>query len=84
MIPSFGVQLFWMIAIGITIGYASYYLFLNYSIRLSLSLAFGTFGAVLTGMIALFFEFVLPLMYAVLGAVTFLFIANAFLTQVEE
>lgn len=84
MMPSIGVQLFWMFTIGITIGFISYYLFLNYSIRLSLSLAFGTLGAVLGGIIALFFEFVLPLMYSVLGAVTFLFIANAFLTQVDE
>lgn len=81
MIPSLGVQLFWMFAIGLTIGYAGYFMFMKYSIRLWLSITLGTLGAVCMGLIAHFFAFELPLMYAVLGSVTFLFIANAFLSQ---
>lgn len=83
MVPSFGAQLFWMIAIGLILGYASYFVFIKYSIRLGLSISLGTLGAVLIGGIAYYFAFDLPLMYSILGAVTFLFIANAFLSQEE-
>lgn len=83
MIPSLGVQLFWMIAIGLTVGFASYFIFMKYSIRLGVSITLGTLGAVLMGVIAYYFAFGLPLMYSILGAVTFLFIANVFLSQEE-
>lgn len=81
MIPSVGVQLFWMVAIGLAIGYAGYFMFLKYSISMGLSISIGTLGAVFMGMTTYYFAFSMPLMYAVLGSITFLFIANAFLSQ---
>lgn len=80
MIPSLGAQLFWMIAIGLTIGYAGHFIFLKYSIDLVLSITLGALGSIVMGLIAYYFAFELPLMYAVLGAVMFLFIANSFLS----
>ncbi|HLR32619.1 MAG TPA: hypothetical protein VK074_09020 [Fodinibius sp.] len=78
---SLGAQLFWMITIGLTIGYASHYLFLKYSISLGLSIGTGIVGAVCAGLISYHLAYSLPLMFAVLGSLTFLFIANAFLSQ---
>lgn len=83
MMSSLGAKIFWMISIGLILGYASYFVFMKYSIRLGLSLFLSTLGAVLVGMIAYYFAFDLPLMYAVLGGILFLFLANAFLSQEE-
>lgn len=77
---SFGVQIFWMISLGLVIGYIGHFLYLKYSVPTWLSLLLSTLGAVLMGIIAHFMAFDLPLMYAFLGAIIFLFIGNAFLS----
>ncbi len=78
---SFGAQLFWMIALGLLLGYVSHYFYLKYSVPIWLSLGLSTAGAVLVGVLAHILAFDLPLMYALLGAVLFLFIGNLFLSQ---
>lgn len=78
---SFGTQLFWMIALGLFLGYVSHYVYLKYSVPIWLSLGLSTTGAVVMGMLAHFLVFDLPLMYALLGAVLFLFVGNLFLSQ---
>ncbi|MCW9706853.1 hypothetical protein [Fodinibius salsisoli] len=80
---SFGAQLFWMIALGLTLGYFSHYIYLKYSVPIWLSLALSTAGAVLMGVLAHLLVFGLPLMYALLGSVIFLFVGNLFLSQEE-
>lgn len=78
---SFGAQLFWMISLGLLIGYISHFLYLKYSVPTWLSLTLSTTGAVLMGGLAYFSAFGLPLIYALLGAVLFLFVGNVFLSQ---
>lgn len=78
---SFGAQLFWMIALGLLLGYVSHYIYLKYSVPIWLSLALSTTGAVIMGVLAHVSAFDLPLMYAILGAILFLFVGNIFLSQ---
>lgn len=73
-----GVELFWMIALGLLIGFVAYFIYGDRGMDLWPSTLTGTAGAVITGIIAAFFEFSLPLVYAFLGSVSIIFIANAF------
>ena len=81
MMPSMGVQLFWMIALGLVIGYAGYFIYQKNGVGLGLSLGISTLGAVVMGLITYYASFDLPMMYATLGAITFLFVTNVFLQK---
>ena len=81
MAPSVGVQLFWMIALGLVVGYAGYFIYQKRGVDLGFSLAISTLGAVVMGLITYYASFDLPMMYAALGAVTFLFVTNVFLQK---
>ena len=81
MVPSVGAQLFWMIALGLVVGFASYFIYQKRGVGLGLSLAVSTLGAVIMGLITYYASFDLPMMYATLGAITFLFVTNIFLQK---
>ncbi len=74
----FGVELFWMIALGLFIGFIAYFIYGDQGMGLRSSTFTGVAGAVVTGIIAALLEFSLPLVYAFLGSVSIIFIANAF------
>lgn len=73
-----GVLLFWMITFGALIGYAGYFIYGREGVSLIPSTLMGTAGAVIVGLITYFLDFSLPLAYAMLGAVAFLFVTNVF------
>ena len=79
MTPSVGVQLFWMIALGSTIGFIGHYIYREQGVALGSSIIVATAGAVVMGLVAHYLSYDLPGMYAFLGAITFLFIANVFM-----
>lgn len=81
MVPPLGVQIFWMIALGSTLGFAAYYAFFKHGVGLLGSVLTGTLGAVIVGVITYVASFDLPMMYAVLGSITFLFVTNVFLQK---
>lgn len=81
MTPPFGAQLFWMISIGLLVGYVGHFAFLKYSMPTLLSIAVSTGGAVILGLVAHFLAFEMPLLYSWVGAITCLFVANVFLFQ---
>ena len=81
MMPSLGAQLFWMITLGLVVGYSGYFIYRKRGVGLGVSLGITTLGSVLMGLITYYAGFDLPMMYAALGAVTFLFIANVFLQK---
>ena len=79
MLPSVGVQVFWMIALGSSIGFIGHYVYRKRGVSLGWSVIAATAGAVIMGLVAYYASFDLPGMYAFLGSVTFLFMTNAFL-----
>lgn len=78
MEAQFGVELFWMIALGLLIGFAAYLIYGERGMGIWSSTITGTAGSVIVGIIASFFEFSTPLVYSFLGSVSIIFITNAF------
>lgn len=78
MEAQFGVELFWMIALGLLIGFAAYLIYGERGMGIWASTITGTAGSVIVGTIASFLGFSTPLVYAFLGSVSIIFIANAF------
>lgn len=84
MVEPIGTQLFWMITIGLVIGFAGYYLFGKRGVKLIPSILMSVLGAVVAGMAGYIFNFEATLAFAVIGAMAFLFITNAFLQKDKE
>jgi uncharacterized membrane protein YeaQ/YmgE (transglycosylase-associated protein family) len=77
---SVGAQIFWIITIGLILGYISYFLHYESDLAVNLvpSILIGMTGALVGGGIAFLFGFYLPSAFAILGSIGFLFIINAF------
>lgn len=73
-----GVQLFWMVSLGLLTGFVTHFIYGKRGVGLWPSTLTGTAGAVIFGLIAVFFEFSIPLVYAFMGSIAVLFITNAF------
>ena len=79
MVPSIGVQVFWMIALGSTIGFIGHYVYRKRGVTLGWSVIAATAGAVIMLLVAHYASFDVPGMYGFLGSITFLFLTNVFL-----
>lgn len=75
-----GTQIFWMITIGLVLGYVSYFIHRESALAVNLvpSILIGLAGALVAGMAAFLFDLNLPEAYSVIGAIGFLFLVNAF------
>lgn len=80
MEPSLGAQIFWMITIGLVLGFLSYYAHKrrDLAVKLVPSIFIGVFGSLVGGVLAYVFGLLLPVAYAFMGAVGFLFLVNSF------
>lgn len=73
-----GALIFWFIAIGLTTGFISFYMFGERGVNLIPSLVVGTVGSAIVGLLGLLLNIGGVLAFAVIGAVGFLFITNSF------
>ncbi|HKK45728.1 MAG TPA: hypothetical protein VJ964_09415 [Balneolaceae bacterium] len=83
MEPSLGTKIFWMISIGMVIGYIGFFIYRK-GLNLIPSVLTSIFGAVSGGLVAIFLGFNVPLGFAWLGGIAVLFITNVFLQGGEE
>lgn len=75
---STGAQIFWMIALGLTIGFVSHYVYGKEGVALVPSIIVGLAGSLVTGISALIFNFSMALAYSIIGSLGFLFVVNTF------
>lgn len=73
-----GTHLFWMLSIGLLIGYLSFLIFKRRGLRLRPSLVIGALGALIVGGAAMILGLAGVNAYAFIGAVGFLFVSNSF------
>lgn len=74
-----GVTIYWMISIGLLVGYLIDLMMGGRGLSLAGNLAGGAAGAVLIGVSVMMFGLFAPLLYAAIGSIAFLFIVNVFL-----
>lgn len=81
--PSLGTRIFWMVALGLVIGYIAFFVYRKRGIKLIASILTGTAGAVVVGLLAIVLNLPSPLSYAIVGAIICLFAVNAFAPKYE-
>jgi len=83
MEASLGTKIFWMISIGMVIGYIGFFIYRK-GMNLIPSIIISTVGALAGGLSAVWLSFNVPLGLAWLGGIAILFITNVFLQGGEE
>lgn len=73
-----GVTIYWLISIGLMIGYVLELILGKRGMNLTGNLIGGVIGSVSIGVSAILLNLFGPLIYATIGAVAFLFLVNVF------
>lgn len=73
-----GVTIYWLISIGLFVGWVLDLILSKQSIGLITSLIFGAAGSVVIGVFMIILSVFNPLIYAAVGSVAFLFLINVF------
>jgi len=73
-----GTTIYWLISIGLLIGYVIDLLMMNRGISTIGNVVWGAVGSVIIGVICIILNLFGPLAYAALGSIAFLFLMNVF------
>ncbi len=79
-----GVTIYWLISIGLVVGYVMEIFFKRSGFGMGWNLFFGVVGSLIVGAVAIYFELFAPLIYAAIGSVAFLFLINVFSLEPEH
>lgn len=72
------VTIYWLISIGLLVGFAMDLIMFKRGVGLIGNIAGGVIGSVVIGVLLIMLGMYAPLIYAALGAVVFLFLVNVF------
>lgn len=78
------VTLYWLVSIGLLVGYVLDLVMGHRGIGMIPNLAFGALGSVIVGVIMIVLGVFAPLIYAALGSIVFLFLVNIFSFEDKE
>jgi uncharacterized membrane protein YeaQ/YmgE (transglycosylase-associated protein family) len=73
-----GVTIYWLISIGLLVGYITDLVMIKRGIGVMGNLVWGAIGSVLIGVICILLGLFGPLIYAAIGSIAFLFLINVF------
>lgn len=72
------VTIYWLISIGLLVGFVIDILMIKRGIGMIGNIIGGAIGSVIIGVIAIYLNLFAPLIYAFLGSISFLFLINVF------
>ncbi|NBC27329.1 MAG: hypothetical protein GVY08_10735 [Bacteroidetes bacterium] len=72
------VTIYWLISIGLLVGFVIDLLMMKRGISLIGNVAWGAAGSVIIGVIMIVLNVFAPLIYAAIGSIAFLFLINVF------
>lgn len=78
------VTIYWLISIGLLVGYIIDLVMIKRGIGLLGNILCGATGSVIFGISLIMFDIIAPLVYAAMGSVTFLFLINVFSFHISE
>jgi uncharacterized membrane protein YeaQ/YmgE (transglycosylase-associated protein family) len=78
------VTIYWLISIGLLIGYITDLIMIKRGIGMIGNVIWGAGGSVIIGVICIILGLFAPLVYATLGSITFLFLINVFSFRTEH
>ncbi len=79
-----GVTIYWLISIGLLVGYVMDLIMIKQGIGMVGNLIGGTLGSVIIGAALISIGLFAPLVYAAIGSIAFLFLVNVFSFHPED
>lgn len=79
-----GVTIYWLISIGLLIGYIIDLIMIKRGIGVIGNIFWGAVSSVIIGVLVIMLELFAPLIYATLGSISFLFLVNVFSFHASE
>ncbi len=79
-----GVTIYWLISIGLLVGYVMDLIMIKQGIGMVGNLVGGVLGAVIVGVALISIGIFAPLVYAGIGSIAFLFLVNVFSFHPED
>lgn len=79
-----GVTLYWLISIGLLVGFITDLAMIKRGIGMIGNVVWGAIGSVIIGVVAIALNLYAPLLYATIGAIAFLFLFNVFSIHTSE
>lgn len=79
-----GVTIYWLISIGLLVGFVIDLLMMKRGIGLIGNVSWGAIGAVIIGVSMITLNVFAPLIYAAVGSIAFLFLINVFSFEQEH
>lgn len=73
-----GVVIYWLISIGLLVGFIVDIVMVKRGIGMIGNVVWGAVGSVIIGVVAISFGLYAPLLYAAIGSIAFLFLFNVF------
>lgn len=73
-----GITIYWLISIGLLVGYIIDIVMIKEGIGMIGNIISGTVGSVIIGVAAIMLNLFAPLVYAAIGSIAFLFLINVF------
>lgn len=79
-----GVTIYWLISIGLLIGYLTDLIMIKRGIGTIGNILWGAAGSVIIGVVVIALNMFAPLVYAAIGSIAFLFLINVFSFHAHE
>lgn len=79
-----GVTIYWLISIGLFIGFIIDLVMIKRGIGMIGNVVWGAIGSVIIGAAAVWLNLYAPLLYATVGSIAFLFLVNIFSIHTSE
>ena len=79
-----GVTIYWLISIGLFVGFIIDLVMIKRGIGMAGNVIGGAFGSVIIGIAAIWLEMFAPLIFASIGSISFLFLINVFSFHISE
>lgn len=79
-----GVTIYWLISIGLFVGFVIDLIMIKRGIGMIGNVIGGALGSVILGVTAIWLDMFAPLIFAAIGSIAFLFLINVFSFHVSE
>lgn len=79
-----GVTIYWLISIGLFVGFVIDLVMIKRGIGMTGNVIGGALGSVIIGVAAIWLNMFAPLIFAAIGSIAFLFLINVFSFHVSE
>lgn len=79
-----GVTIYWLISIGLLVGFVIDVVMIKRGIGMIGNVVWGAVGSLVIGFVVIWLDLYAPLLYATIGSIAFLFLVNIFSIHTDD